>query len=598
MRVNPDFVLFSYSFPQQINILLFNRYDHLDQNEFKNSKTNSYTKSQLIRSESENEKYSLFLHGKVFYRKEYSHDSTGSISEQDLLYQLVMNGESFLKKLKGEFLIFLYDSQNKSVKLYTDQLHAYTYYYYFSDSLLIISSSFSEIISILRDNNIQLKINNHALIEYYLFDYILNNETFIENIYETGPGEIIELKKNKISIDKHYDVFKDLNFSGPDTDQIAGIEILKDVFNHNVNISIQRPETIAVALTGGYDSRSLIASLGNNFKEYQYYSYGKPESWDIMIPQLIADKIGLNYKPFLLGSEFEEQFTELGEKALMLSDGTGRLTNANYVYIYSSFFPGKSSIMTGLFGSELIKRISGPNLAMNSKVLALLTSKDLEKTVISQLKDTWQDNFFSQEFINPLAEAVISKVLAHELVNNRLPQNQKVFLHFLRLGIPKYFQKELKIQSPWVSNLHPFFDLDFINALMKTPFPNVYSWNLKKSLVKNLKTHKLYGALIDQKPVLSEFISTHGFKPKYLRHKIYTPLLAMDFYRYKKKIKADSSMTFNDLNQKALQNKISQFVPEPDSPFYSMIQKADQNNPEFLKMYSLYYWLKAHGIES
>lgn len=529
-------------------------------------------------------------------RNDFQNENIQCLSEIAILSLFIKYGDSFIKRLKGSFLIVIINVQDRFLKVFADQLHACPSYYYYTNSLLFLSSSLSEIIKRLRAKDIELQIDQVSIIEYHLFDYTLGNNTFLRNIKETKAGEVITFKNDKIEYQKHYDILYDLDVTGPKTNQANGIEILTNTFKQNILSCNPNPENTAIALTGGYDSRSIAANLGENFKDYLYYSYGRPDSWDIKIPKIIAEKLDLNYTSILFEKKFNNEFAELGRQALMLSDGIGKLSLANYVYVYSNFFPEKTSIITGLFGSELIKRISGPNLAINNNIIQLLKEQSITKTITKQLNNTWANGFFSKGFIIKHTEAINAKLHDHSLINNNLPENRKIFLHFLALSIPKYFQKELKIQSPWIDNKYPFYDIDFIETLLKTPFANIYNWEMKKSLIKNLDSHKLYGALIDQNQELSQFISTHGFKPKHLRKKIYSPLIAANYYRYKKKIKSESGMTYNDLNKNSLQVRMSEITPEKDSIFQSMVLNADYNGLQFMKMFSLFYWLRANGI--
>lgn len=601
MKQFSDFVLEKcdckkVSTSDKVQLFLFNRENLMRNFNFSSTKQSIFKAKEFVKQDINDNQIELFLFGKVYYRISSLPNKTIPTGENELLQLYLEKGDDFVNRIKGSFTIILYDKENDLLKIFTDQLHARTVYYYHDKSSLVISSSLSAVIKQLRKQNIIIKANHQSIFQYYLYDYVLDNNTFIENIKETEPGQIIEFSQNNLKISNYYDPLKELNLSGPRLNLSEPAEQVKNVFKKNIQLYDEGPENTAVAFTGGYDSRSVIASLGDNYHDYQYYSYGRPESWDLKIPQMIANKLKLEYSPIVFEEDFDEKFYDYGEKAVLLSDGVGRFSMANYVYVYSNFFQDKPYILTGLFGSELIKRFTGANLVMNKNMLSLLTVQSVQKASTSKFEKAWEGSFFSNEFVLLQKEAIEAQLNNHPLINNDLPQNKKIFTHFLALGIRKYFQKELKIQSPWVYNLHPFYDIDFIDALLKTPYPNVYNWELKKNLFKNLKTHKIYGALIDQKPELSNFMSTHGFKPKYLRNKLYTPLLAFDYFRYKSRIKSSSGMTFHNLINSSIDEKVQKVEINTNSIFWNMMDKADRKSPQFLKMFSLLYWFHAHDV--
>jgi hypothetical protein len=581
---------------ENTNIFQFNRADLLN-NYVDCINDNYYDNTDIHGKNNSDIKIGIYIYGDVYYRNEAGMAPGQTVSQSKLLKLYLEKGDDFIVNLKGSFTIIILDANQSIIKLFADQLHPRTVYYYYNNTQLLISSSLSEIIKCLKNKNIQLKADCSSLLEYYLYDYTLDNSTFIEDIKETEPGQIIEFKDGRCTVTKYYDVLNKLDLSGPTMSNGEGIELLQSVLMKNVRLYDLGPEKIAIALTGGFDSRSIIACLGENYEEYQYYSYGSLESWDVKIPAQIAKKINLKYKAFIFSEEFDEKFDDYGERAVLLSDGVGKFNMANYVYVYSKFFQGISHIMTGLFGSELIKRFSGANIVMNDNMLTLLTTSTRNDELNSQINEALSSSLLSKQFIHNYSDIVKYKIKNNPLINNDLPENKKVFYNILALGTRKYFQKELKIQGPWVTNKHPFYDIDFIEALVRTPFPNVYNWELKKSLLKNLKTHTLYGAFIDQKPELSVFMSTHGFKPMYLRKNIYTPLIALSYVLYKKKIQSSTGLTYHDLIYKAVERKSYEIDIYNDSVFYQMIRRADKNSSQFLKMFSLLYWFKAHNLD-
>jgi hypothetical protein len=589
-----DFILIKNPENQKTELFLFNRFKALNKSV---SRDNIYLPVEFADSTKAKGIYRIFCYGSVYYRNSFRKSLTKSLTDSIVLDLFLAEGENFIQKLKGSFIIIIINNINEHIKLYTDQLHPSPSYYYQENGYLFISSSLSELILRIKEKKIDPKLDFKSVIEYYLFNYILNEDTFIEKVKRTSSGNIIEFLKGNVVIKNYYNGQAELNISEPLMSKKDGLFILAETFKENILLLSQHKD-IAVALTGGYDSRSIIANLYENYKNFRFYSYGRPESWDIKIPKLISEKLDLNYSAILFEDKFDNQFEEFGEQAILLGDGVGDFSLANYVYVYSNFIPGISNIITGLFGSELIKRITGANLAMNNNILELLTSKTPAKILEDQIKKSWRNSFFTKDFAIKYKEQIKSEIELDPFINNVLPENQKIFLHFLSVGIPNYFQKELKIQSPWVKNMHPFYDIDFIEDLLKTPFPNIFNWELKKSLFKNLKTHKLYFELIAEKPELLNFMSTHGFKPKYLRNQVFSPLIALEYYKFKKRIKSSSSMTYTSLIQNSIQRKLSFVNCETDSVFFKMFNSADQKDPQFLKMFSLFYWLKANGVET
>lgn len=598
MRKYSDFILdIDLNSYAELDLIVFNRLDLIsDDNSLKidNSKIKKQKSQQLFSVDSCNVK--VFVYGEVYYRfsSEYYHDSILSYKEVSNLF--IQMGDDFIHHIKGSFTIIILETKNKSVKLFSDQLNPRSVYYYFENYHLVISSSLSAIIKELQEKGIDVIPNNQSIFQYYLYNYIIDNDTFIENIKETQPAQIIVFHNKNIQINNYYAPFEKLDLQDKKLNKNKGLELLKSTLNKTVKLYDKGPDTTAVALTGGFDSRSVLACLGSDFKEYNYYSYGKTGNWDTKIPELIAEKLKLNYKAIELNDDFDNSYSENGLKAVLLGDGVGTISMANYTYVFANFLNNKELILTGLFGSELIKYPSSRGLFINNNMIDVLYNPNKQYAIENQILNDVHQNFFSQDFLLKNKELLLAKVEANQFINNDRPHNEKLFYFLMDTGFRKYFQKELKIQSPWVKNLHPFYDIDLVESIIKTPFLWVYNWTEKKSLAKNLNIHKIYTSIIDQKPILSSFISTHGYKPKHLKSKLYWPLLVFDFYRYKSKMSAESSMTFNSLINNTIESKQSNIQIDNESVFYQMMNNADKKDPQFVKMFSLLFWFHAHDI--
>jgi general stress protein 26 len=264
----------------------------------------------------------------------------------------------------------------------------------------------------------------------------------------------------------------------------------------------------------------------------------------VKIPQIIADRMRLNYVPIFLEEKYQSTFSTYSNLAVLLSDGAAEFSHGNIPYVYSNYLIDKTSILTGLFGSELIKTPSSRGLFLDTNSIALLTSRDPAGTMRSIFDQMDESGVTLPFFDKETREEVIEMVQRHPYITNDLPDNEKFFYYLLMVGVRKYFRKETKIQRFWKDNLHPFFDIEFVSKLLETPFPWVYNFSQKKSLIRNISIHKLYGSIINENPVLKKIVSTHGYRPGHLTHPLGAPMLAWEYFRNKKAISSATTLSF------------------------------------------------------
>lgn len=540
----------------------------------------------------------VLIHGNCYSRIESSEaGSARRLLPTEIADRYRRKGSAMMRDLKGSFVVIILDNVRKSVHVFTDPLNIRTVYYASREGNLLVSTSLTAIANYLSQAGASVKPDRRAILDLYLFDFTLDDHTLLKDVTELGPGSQLSVSEGKLTVTKWFDPFKEFNLRGRTLNRKDGADLVRDVLSNNVQLYNEGPEKTAVALTGGFDSRSILALLKGTIPAYTFFSYGLRKSWDVKIPQLIADRMQLNYVPIFLEDEYQSEFPTYSNLAVMLSDGAAEFSHANIPYVYSNFLRDKSSILTGLFGSELIKTPSSRGLFLDTNSIALLTSKDPAgsmRTIFSQMDEAGIELPFSDK---DTREEVVEMVQRHPYITNDLPDNEKFFYYLLMVGVRKYFRKETKIQRFWKDNLHPFFDIEFVGKLLETPFPWVYNFSQKKSLVRNIRIHKLYGSIINENPVLSEIVSTHGYRPGHLTHPLGAPLLAWEYLRNKKAISSATTLGF----QQGL--ALKQVAEIKDSAFHGsgldsarFFASTGVSAKTSIKVASLQSWYRSIGL--
>lgn len=538
----------------------------------------------------------ILLHGECYSRIDdpYTHKQ-GKLSARDIATVYEQFKNDFVHHIKGSFAILILSKVEQKITVFTDQLNLRSIYYHqFSDGFAL-SSSLTALINYLQQSGKVLKPDKRAIADRILFDFIVDNHTYIDEVSEIPPGSILRFGNNHLSITPYFDPLSYFNFSEIDLDKKDGYHLLKSILAKNIKYSTDGPGNTAVALTGGFDSRSIAALLGPDLSSYTTFSYGRQDSWDIRIPNQISETLGLKYIPIYLESEYESAFSAYAELAIALGDGVTEYSQANITYAFSRFLGTHTSVLTGLFGSELIKIPTSRGLFLDKNMIAVLNSKNITETV-GEIMSKY-DHILP--FETDVKDELISTLRNHPFINNDLSPNEKYFQYLLRVGFRRYFSKEVKIQKILKRNIHPFYDLDFIEALLRTPYPWVHNFTLEKNLWKNLSIHQLYARLISSYPVLNDFFSTHGFKPRHLLNKMETPILAMEYFSKKKKFKEASQLNFQlDLAFKHIIKNYDDIFEDDKTGIRNLASLQKSYRRDFIKIASLQSWYKKAEVNA
>src|SRR5690606_19909107 len=148
-------------------------------------------------------------------------------------------------------------------------------------------------------------VNYPALIEHQLFGYILNDDTFLKDVFAVSPGSCLKFDKAGVGIKPYWDSFK--TFASAEiehsNEQVA-IDKLEAILRKNLDLYLFDSDRTAFALTGGLNSRINLALLENKAKDFLFYTYGGQDNPDILIATKIAKTFSLRSKPILFDETF------------------------------------------------------------------------------------------------------------------------------------------------------------------------------------------------------------------------------------------------------------------------------------------------------
>jgi len=515
---------------------------------------------------------------------------------KELLEIYKKHGKEIVHRIKGSYVLIVYNFNSKILEIFTDELNIRTINYVQTKDKLIISSSLSAFIKYLPDDF--STVNTKAVIEYTLFDFILTDETFIKSIKVLQPASQLHYADNQLSINKYWDIFDAFENSKPELKEKDAYNKIERILKQNLKAYLSEPQKTAIALTGGYDSRTNLALLNGKHKEAYYYSYGIKNSYDIIFARKVAQKLKLNFHPLILDKEFENDFENNALIAINQGDGMVEMSRANYIYAFKKLAKDFDFILTGLFGSELIKRPTSLGGYIDKNIQSLLFAEHFDESFERIIEKSQKNACINQELLLTYKEEILNDLKSNPYINNQCSDAKKYFFYMVGWGMRKYFMKEIKAERLFVENLHPFMDIEFIETLLKTPFPWLYHWGKKKSLLDNLEIHKFYAHLIHKNnKKLANIPTTHAYKPKYLLNKLYLPMLIAQYAFFRKKIKKTG--IFNNtqliqkfyLKQKPELEKFNQMFNND-----KITEKYPKEMKEFNKLISLQVWLKENNL--
>lgn len=238
--------------------------------------------------------------------KGYAFDKNDNYLEKESLANFFLdinninNFEIAVQSLNGLFSIVI--SKKKTIFLACDITRTFPIFYFRHKNIWIITDNANYIKS-----KYNPKFNEKGEKDFLCAGYVTGNQTLLEGIRQVQAAEIIKLEKSEI-FSKEYWTYA-TNKISKNNYQLLQKELVT-IYERVVNrlINLVKGKTVVVPLSGGYDSRLILALLIKyGYKNLICFTYGQKNSPEIEIAKKIANKLKIKIEVIEYSNEFFDQ---------------------------------------------------------------------------------------------------------------------------------------------------------------------------------------------------------------------------------------------------------------------------------------------------
>ena len=248
-------------------------------------------------------------------------------------------GEDFVKNLNGSFVIIIFDTKNQKVIITNDRFRLRPFFYTKNGEIFLFAS---EVKAILEDKTFKKEICHEAVANFFAFEMILNDKTLFEGIRVLPPASILTWSKGKLSIKKYWDFEFKEDGQHPKEYYVTN---LVPIFRRAVERRMKGNYRIGVSLSGGLDSRSILAAINEEHYPIRSITYGIRGGDEAKIAEKVAKKLGTSHKFFELDKNFLADYAELG---VCLTDGMSSCWHFHWISLLKQIAENVDIIFHGL----------------------------------------------------------------------------------------------------------------------------------------------------------------------------------------------------------------------------------------------------------
>ena len=258
----------------------------------------------------------------------------------------------FPKGLNGRFHGLAFDARRGTVLLFNDRYGLQRLYFYEAKEGFYFAAEAKAILKVRPELR---AIEPRGLGEFLVCGCVLENRTLFPGIYLLPPGSAWLFRNGTIEKKATYFEPREWEEQEP-LEPEAYYTRLRDAFVHSLPRYFNGPERVGVSLTGGLDTRIIMAWHKATPGTLPCYTFGSMyrDNQDVRLARKVARICRQPHQVITTGQEFLSQFPHYAERTTYLTDGSVDLNRSPDLYVNEKVREIAPVRIVGTYGSEII----------------------------------------------------------------------------------------------------------------------------------------------------------------------------------------------------------------------------------------------------
>ncbi len=384
------------------------------------------------------------------------------------------NPEKIIDSMNGVFSGIYFDRKSNRALAFTDHSGIRPVYYFSDENSFIVSTN---LWSFRGCSVFDIKLDEFAIAQKLTIGFPLSGRTWIDNVRQLKPGEIVEVKHNKGARTNSY--LKPIQRKRMEFKRAIGF--LREMLDSTmIRLSDRLDTEIGLALSGGLDSRIILASLHNiKIKSSNYTFCHKDNDPDNILSKKMCESLGLNHNSVLLNSS---KAFSLYRDLIILNEGES--TGFGYFLMGEQ---ASRTVKNMLIGAEAVRDTPlGPfnpwkiktkdelSMAVLSAQLNYFNSSELKKILNGTERNYWEcildewNQLFNNIDNQSIIDIYLDYLLAYRMHRRTRPRHEQI----------RWF----------CMPVYPYMDRAVFNAFRTIPVKYIKCDRAHIELIKSYKT--------------------------------------------------------------------------------------------------------------
>lgn len=387
-----------------------------------------------------------------------------------VLHGFESGGHEFLRGLHGAFGAALWDARRRRLVLINDRFGLKPIYYVHRPGRLVFAS---EIKALLVDSQVSRRLNLRGVAQFFTFGQLLAEDTLLEAVRLLPAATCLtyDAGQDRVTLERYWRLT-----AGPGPGPVVeadALDRLTHTFQHAVDRQTSGTHNLGISLSGGLDSRTILAAIETDCVPVTAVSMGMAGGIDHASAARMAALVGCRHQACLLDAQFLDQFEQHMRRMVHLTDGhyLSQCVIMPTLPVYREL--GIEVLLRGHAG-ELLHMDKAYNFSLDRAALALRDEAGLEDWLYRHLRTYMMDAVDGPLFAPGLHGQI--EALARESLRDCLRETEATqpllhriwHLFFAQRTRRETAQSLVKFGSVVETRL-PYLDNELIDALLSLP---------------------------------------------------------------------------------------------------------------------------------
>ena len=271
------------------------------------------------------------------------------------LVHLYEDHPDFPAGLNGRFHGLLIDRNRGTAMLFNDRYGMHRIYYHQSQDAFYFAAEAKAILAVRPELR---TLDPRGAGEFIACGAVMENRTLFKEVHVLPPASAWTFCN--CSMERKSSYFHAHEWEDQEAlDAESFYRELRETFTRNLPRYFNGRERIAMSLTGGLDTRMIMAWQNSDPGALPCYTFGSMlrENQDVRVARRVAKACSQPFQVISAGQEFLKRFPHYAERAVYLTEGCVDVSRSPDVYVNEKAREIAAVRMTGNYGGEVLRQV-------------------------------------------------------------------------------------------------------------------------------------------------------------------------------------------------------------------------------------------------